>query len=245
MAENTAEAACRFSGQGALDTTRQPPAPPLYVVRGADPVARQPQRTGAGDDYVARADGHSGRVLAVPPVSVRVVDLEVPLHLLVDEKGRARKIYAHEPSTTDVQADIISAARAWPFEGHYLSEPRRDFFKIGAALFWAGYPEQALSYLEATLDRSPKNVQTMVLVGQVHLEAKRTAAARTILEQALAADPKSAEAWNEIGGVELAEGNPKRALDCYHKALEIKPDLTYALMNAAQAYAQLGDNAGA
>jgi tetratricopeptide (TPR) repeat protein len=172
-------------------------------------------------------------------------DLEVPLHLLVDEKGRARKIYAHEPAATEVERDLVSAARPWPFDGHYLAEPRRDFFKIGASLLWAGYPEQALPYLEATLDRSPKNVQTMVLVAQIHLGAKRTAQARAILEQALATDPTSAEAWNELGGVSLAEGNPTSALDCYRKALEIKSDLTYALMNAAQAYAQLGDNAGA
>jgi Flp pilus assembly protein TadD len=83
------------------------------------------------------------------------------------------------------------------------------------------------------------------MVAQIHLEAKRTSRARAILEQALAADPMSAEAWNELGGVELADGNPNAALDRYRKALEIKPDLSYALMNAAQACAQLGDNAGA
>jgi FimV-like protein len=172
-------------------------------------------------------------------------DLEVPLYLLVDEKGRARKIYPAAPSTKDVQVDVASLAHPFPFPGRSLVAPRRDFFKIGAALFWAGYPERALPHLEAVLERSPRNVQTMVMVAQIHLEAKRTARARAILEQALAADPMSAEAWNELGGVELADGNANAALDRYGKALEIKPDLSYALMNAAQASAQLGDNAGA
>ena len=172
-------------------------------------------------------------------------DLEVPLLLLVDEKGRARKIYAHEPGATEVQEDVVAAAQPFPFDGRYLAEPQRDFYKMGASLVWAGYPAQALPYLESTLARSPKNVQTMVLIAQIHLEAKRTSAARAMLEQALAVDQASAEAWNEMGGVELTEGNPTRALDSYRKALEIKPDLTYALMNAAQASAQLDDNASA
>jgi len=172
-------------------------------------------------------------------------DLEVPLYLLVDEKGRARKIYATEPSTKDVQADTASLAKPFPFPGHYLVEPWRDFYKIGAALFWSGYSEQALPYLEAVLERSPQNVRTMVLVAQIHLDAKRTAQARRILEQTLAADPKNAEAWNELGGVELADGNVNVALGRYQKALDIKPDLIYALINAAQAYVQLGDHASA
>jgi tetratricopeptide (TPR) repeat protein len=172
-------------------------------------------------------------------------DLVVPLYLLVDEKGRARKIYSTAPSLTAVQADVASLAQPFPFPGRYLVPPRRDLFKIGATLFWAGYPEPALPYLEAVLERSPRNVQTMVMVAQIHLEAKRAAQARAILEQALAADPMSAEAWNELGGVELADGNANVALTRYQKALEIKPDLSYALMNAAQAYAQLGDNVNA
>ncbi len=48
-----------------------------------------------------------------------------------------------------------------------------------------------------------------------------------------------------MGGVELADGNVNGALHRYQQALDIKPDLTYALMNAAQAYAQIGDHASA
>jgi Flp pilus assembly protein TadD len=172
-------------------------------------------------------------------------NLEVPLFLLLDEKGRARKIYAAEPNPKEVQADMESLSHPFPFPGRYMAEPRRDFFKIGAALFWSGYPEQGLPYLEAVLERSPRNVPTMVMVAQIHLEASRTAQARRVLEQALTVDSRSAEAWNELGGVDLADGNASRALERYQKALEIKPDLAYALMNAAQACAQLGDNASA
>jgi tetratricopeptide (TPR) repeat protein len=144
-----------------------------------------------------------------------------------------------------VNKDLDSPGSPLPFKGRYLVQPRRNFFKIGAALLWSGYAEQALPYLEAELQRTPRNVRTMVLVGQIHLEAKRPADARRVLEQAIAIDPASAEAWNELGGVEMAEGSPKRAIECYRKALDVKSDLTYALLNTAQAYAQLGDNPNA
>ncbi len=172
-------------------------------------------------------------------------DLELPLHLLVDDKGRARKIYASEPAAAQIEKDVASLAHPLPFKGRYLVEPRRNLFKIGAALLWSGYSEQALPYLEAELERTPRNVRTMVLVAQIHLEAKRTEQARRVLEQAIAIDPSSAEAWNELGGVEMAEGNPKGAIERYLRALDLKSDLPYALLNAAQAYADLGDQASA
>jgi len=222
--------------------------PRLQATWFVEPIPLPDNRTGPG--LVSITSGESPETLAAYSLFRRYLfewrtDLEVPLYLLVDEKGRARKIYSTAPSPKEVQADVAALAEPLPFPGRYLVPPRRDFFKIGAALFWAGYPEPALPYLQAVLERSPRNVQTMVMVAQIHLEAKRTARARAILEQALAADPMSAEAWNELGGVELADGNANAALDRYRKALEIKPDLSYALMNAAQAYAQLGDNAGA
>ncbi len=172
-------------------------------------------------------------------------DLDAPLCFLVDERGRARKIYASRPSEPEVRRDLVAAQKPFPFDGHYIVEPRRDFYKIGAALLWAGYPQEALPYLEATLERSPGNVPTMVLVAQIFLEANQTAKARSILDQALAVQPASAEAWNELGGVELAEGKVRGALDCYQRALKIKPDLTYALLNTAEAYAQLGNDTDA
>ena len=172
-------------------------------------------------------------------------DLEVPLYLLVDGQGRARKIYAKEPGAAEVRADMAAASAPLPFPGRYLQEPRRDFFKIGAALLWGGYPQQALPYLQAALDRAPQSQRILLLVAQIHLEGKRTAQARKLLQEALSTDPASAEAWNELGGVEMAEGNPKAAIECYRKALDSKPDLTYTLLNAAHAYGQTGDQATA
>ena len=150
-----------------------------------------------------------------------------------------------ESGQTSRPSASAKASAPLPFPGRYLQEPRRDFFKIGAALLWGGYPQQALPYLQAALDRAPQSQRILLLVAQIHLEGKRTAQARKLLQEALSADPVSAEAWNELGGVEMAEDNPKAAIECYRKALDSKPDLTYTLLNAAHAYGQTGDQATA
>jgi tetratricopeptide (TPR) repeat protein len=143
-----------------------------------------------------------------------------------------------------VSADVSAAGTPLPFGGRYLVPPRRDFFKMGAALLSAGYPGPALPYLEAALSREP-NVRTSVLVAQIYIDTQRITEARKLLKWALDADPLSPEAWNELGAADSAEGNPAAGLKCFLKALEIKPDLVYATMNAAQAYAELNDNANA
>ena len=169
-------------------------------------------------------------------------ELDLPLHLLLDDQGRARKIYATPPSKSQLQSDLATIRRPVPLSGYYLVPPHRDFFKIGAALVWSGYPEQALPYLKATLQRSPQSARTMVLIARIHLSGKRPQPAREMLEAAIRIEPTLAEAWNELGGVEAIEGSTTRALENYTKAIELQPDNLYATLNAAQACADLEDN---
>jgi tetratricopeptide (TPR) repeat protein len=153
--------------------------------------------------------------------------LELPLSLLLNAEGHAIKIYAKPPSAEQVRADM--AAPRPP------AKARRDFFKLGASLLWCGYPEQALPYLEAVLRRQPANIRSMVLVAQIHREANRLDKASALLEEALRIDPRSAEAWNESGGVAMAREDFQTALQNFEQALAAKSGLTYVLLNAAQA----------
>ncbi len=221
--------------------------PTLQTSWFIEPIPLPDKRPGPG--LVTIADQESTDTLAAYSIFRRYLfewrtDLDLPLYLLVDEKGRARKIYSSQPSARDVQADIHSLGKPLPFEGRYVVQPRRDFFKFGAALLASGYPQQAQPYLEAVLEREP-NMRTMVLLAQIHIDAGRTADARKLLKQALDLDPQSAEAWNELGAAESSDGRPDAAIKCFLKALEIKSDLNYATMNAAEAYAALEDNSNA
>lgn len=181
------------------------------------------------------------------------VDLETPLWLLIDAESRVRKVYAAAPDdAAAVRADLRSMEaaglpdpRGLPFPGHYTGSPRRDYYKFGGALLQAGYPEQALPYLQEMLRRSPDNPKALMAVGRIHLLANRLPLARAALERAVAVDPRLATGWNELGGVEAAVGNWKEALRLYEKALALEPDLPYALINAAHAHEQLENAAEA
>jgi tetratricopeptide (TPR) repeat protein len=173
-------------------------------------------------------------------------ELNLPLILLIDAEGRVHKLYATAPDADRLTADLKRMVEpnrqqlALPFAGDYIGMPRRNYFKLGAAYYWAGYPQQALPYLEEVVRREPGNDKALNAVGQIHLDAGRLGDARTALERAVAANPSLGEAWNNLGGVELAAGNLDAALRHYRRAMELLPRATYPLVNAGQVEARLG-----
>jgi tetratricopeptide (TPR) repeat protein len=164
-------------------------------------------------------------------------DPELPLTFRLDDRGRLVGMAAG--AGTELPASPL------PFAGLYYAPPRRNWFRLGAAFYWAGYPEHALPYLFRAAEQSPGNAKSLLAIGQIQLDAGRLEEARTSTERALAIDAALAEAWNNLGGIEMAAGNHKRALGHYEKALSINGDLVYALVNAGQALARLGDDDGA
>ncbi|MEJ7607980.1 MAG: ASPIC/UnbV domain-containing protein [Bryobacteraceae bacterium] len=168
--------------------------------------------------------------------------LELPLALLLNADGHVVKIYGKIPESKQVEADLrlIPTRSAVPYAGRQLSRPRRDYFKLGASLLWCGYPEYSLPYLEAVLRQQPDSVRTIVLVAQIHREAGRLDQAAHMLDEALRLDAKSAEAWNELGGLAVARGEHALALQHFKAALAAKAGLVFVLLNAAQAADKVG-----
>ena len=244
--------------ESAALSNRQPFPPPYNLVMGACAAPRIPPGTDAAGPSRRRvAAAPPGAVTALDLRQLRPdlaaayaivrrylfdyrVELETPLCLLVDPLSRVRKIYADPPEAAALAADLRTLAgplpdpRGLPFPGIFTGRPRRDYYKLGGALLQAGYPEQALPYLEEMLRRTPDNPKALVAAGRIHLEAKRLPQAREALLHAVAVDPRLPEAWNELGGVEVQAGRLSEALRCYEKALALSPGLSYALLNAAQ-----------
>ena len=171
------------------------------------------------------------------------VDLVLPLYLLIDGESRACRIYVQQPSAIEIARDLKTlAARSGeglPFAGHYIAKPHRDYFKLGAAFYWAGYPDQALPYLTESLKRTPDNERVLLAMGKIHLELGRASQAKSYLSRAAEINPANAEAWNELGGVAEAEGDMRQALQFYRKALASDANSLFALLNAAQALQKL------
>lgn len=152
--------------------------------------------------------------------------LKLPLPLLLNDRGDVAKVYARMPSEEEKAADLarlkqFSPAWGLPFEGIYLLEPKRDFFKFGAPLVWAGFVQQALPYLERSLERSPDNARIVVLVGQIHLAGNRLDAAAKSFQKALALNPKSTHALLGLGSIADTRGNSRDAAEFYRKALAL------------------------
>lgn len=167
-------------------------------------------------------------------------DLQPPVWLLVDDQSRAHKICFSPPDQSDVA--ILkgqgSSARALPFPGKYYGTPARNYTAMGAAFAVAGYPEQALRYLEAAPQDSDK---VLFAIGRIHLQAGRWVPARDYLQRGLTLAPQSPDGWNFLGAVETGEGNLQAALQNYEKAVSLRPGMTSAMINAGQAHAALGD----
>ncbi len=104
-------------------------------------------------------------------------DLSLPWVLLVDGESRARKVYAEIPTAAQMRGDLAridqSHALALPFPGKYYLTPRRNYFKLGAAFYWAGYPERALPYLAETLRTRPDNWKALLAMARIQLELAR------------------------------------------------------------------------
>ncbi len=165
--------------------------------------------------------------------------LTTPVALLLNDAGEAVRIYGNVPAQSAWQADRerlkeSALARALPFTGHYIKVPKRDFYKFGAAFLWAGYPEQALPYLETSLRQDPNNSRVLVLAAQIELQAGRSSTAESHFRDALRVNPISAEAWSGLADILDARDDTTGALANYEKALAIKPDLLTTLLNAGQ-----------
>ena len=177
--------------------------------------------------------------------------LTLPFLVLLDERGLAAKVYPSLPPASKLRQDLEALKSpdrlrlALPFPGFYASTPTRNYFRLGAAFFWAGYPEQALQYLGQVLEENPANFKAQLATGQIHLGAGRLEAAGAHLQKALELNSESPEVWNNLGILDTNRGDYRGALVKFERALAIRPESAYALANAAQAQARLGDLPGA
>ena len=165
--------------------------------------------------------------------------LEAPLMLLLDSEGRAVKIYAQRPDPAAIARDLVKHGEALPFAGRYFLRPHRNYYRLGAAFYLAGFPDQSVVYFEEMLRQNPANDKALNALGQIALEASNPAKARPYLERAVAANPRSFEAWNNLGGVAFQQNNGGEALAHYERALELRPQSANAMVNCGQAQLKL------
>jgi tetratricopeptide (TPR) repeat protein len=154
-------------------------------------------------------------------------DLAVPFTVLIDADSRARRVYAEVPSEAVMGEDLRnmtqSARLALPFPGRYHSEPRRNYFKLGAAFYWAGYPDRALPYLEEALRSRPDNWKALLATGRIHQELGRDQDALATFRKVLKIRPDYVPAMVNAGEAYVKLNDRPAAHAILSKALEADP----------------------
>ncbi len=176
-------------------------------------------------------------------------DLALPLVLLVDGESRARKIYADIPSAARMRADLArirqSHALALPFPGKYYLEPRRNYFKLGAAFYWAGYPERALPYLAETLRARPGNWKALQAMARIQLELGRDKDALASFLQVIDIKNDYPPAFVGAGEVYVKQRDKANAQRMLDRALELDPKCADAMNQLGLLAAGSNDLTGA
>ena len=173
-------------------------AGPAVVVLQADDLRQQPDEMAAAYELLHRY------------VFEFRAGLFLPLALLVDRDSRVRKIYASVPPQSVIEADLKASmlrSLALPFPGKYYTEPSRNYFKIGIAFYWAGYPRRALPYLDEALRADPGHWRSLLALGEIHRELGDPDAALVAFQRALSLQPGNVAAM--VGGGNFA-GREKR-----------------------------------
>ncbi len=160
-------------------------------------------------------------------------DLSLPLVLLVDGESRARKVYADIPSAAGMRSDLAriseSGAIALPFPGKYYLNPRRNYFKLGAAFYWAGYPERALPYLAETLRTRPNNWKAWQAMARIQLELDRNQDALASFQQVLNIKNDYLPAFVGAGEAYAKMDDRANAQRSFQRALDLDPKCADAM----------------
>jgi predicted O-linked N-acetylglucosamine transferase (SPINDLY family) len=113
-------------------------------------------------------------------------------------------------------------------------------FAAGQALRAAGRWQEAIARLEAAHAVNPDRAETLLSLGVLRLQRGEFPAARRLVERALAASPRYAQAWDALGHVHAAMGRHEAAFDAFTQASRLQPAHLRFLMHRAEAALKCG-----
>jgi tetratricopeptide (TPR) repeat protein len=176
-------------------------------------------------------------------------DLALPLVLLVDGESRARKVYSDLPSPAQMRGDLVKINQgqslALPFPGKYYLSPRRNYFKLGAAFYWAGYPDRALPYLAETLRAHPENWKALLAMARIQLELGRNKDALASFQQVIDRKNDHSAAFVGAGEAYAKQDDAVNAQRMFRRALELDPKCADAMNQLGLLAAGSNDFGGA
>lgn len=105
------------------------------------------------------------------------------------------------------------------------------FEELGV-LYAARNENMALEYLNTALQLDPSNTNVLYALALFYQDRKDMETAETYYRELLDLNPASADAWHNLGYIELTYySDYQRAIEYFDKALEINPQMENALVN--------------
>ena len=182
--------------------------------------------------------------------------------LLIDDQSRIRKLCVQSRDATGAPL---------PFAGKYYRQPQRNYFKLGAAFYWAGMPDRALPYLKEELRRNSENWKALNAVARIELDRGEPQEALTAFRGVLLIRPDYSpallgageaamkldqladaetyletaggpDAANQMGLLKVRQNRPAEAKKWFERAIEQQREHSGAINNLGVLYMQLGQS---
>ena len=113
--------------------------------------------------------------------------------------------------------------------------------KRGNAMLEQGKLTEAAQCYRQALALVPIDVGALVNLGFVLSELRLFAEARTHLEKATLLDPKQDDAFYILGNIQRNSGNQDKAIECFRRTLELKPDFAMCRLELCRMLFDSGD----
>lgn len=257
-------AGCASSGGGAPEPTaaapaRTGPAAPGAPVTDAAPNSRalalfddanqaaQAQAKAKAPDDAALQRKYEAARQADP----RLAEADFNLAVIAERQGRREEAFVLYRSALDKkpsfkaaaealaritaeQGDIPSAMAQWTDIATRFPDDANSRVALAELYRVSSDHDRAQEYARQALIRDPKSIAAYKVMMRSDLDRKQLALAKLVGLRALKIEEKDPELYVMLGDLQLAEGQPDKALLQFKKALELKPDDRAALTQVAR-----------
>jgi len=122
--------------------------------------------------------------------------------------------------------------------GYSLIAGKTDRSEVGRQPYKQADLQQQMDQYNSVLKKNPKDLRTLVALGDLYLKMDNEGAAFEVFQRAEKVDPDNAHVLSDIGGIYQQIGQYDSALKRYRKAYDLHPQNNGLLLKMALIYSR-------
>lgn len=177
---------------------------------------------------------------------------QIPVHALITATAaQAPNQAALQPQTAPaaVTESASHNSEEWALIAPHLPDPLHAsperLEMAGDVLRARKFPEDALTFYQAAVNRGGVTNRLLKKEGVVHLELQHGLMAHLCFKQAVKFNKRDSEAWNNLGAADFMLGNAFSAVSEYKHAVKLNRESAIFRSNLSLAYFEVHDGRGA